>query len=62
MAMWTEQRRAALVNYPGYGRLWLYNAYVEGDLVIGEVQNGGKTVKMNFPKAAIVRWSIDRGR
>lgn len=59
---WTDTRRACLIDYPGYERVWLYNARLEGDLVVGELTIGGKRMTMNFPRAAIVRWSIDSGR
>jgi len=61
---------SVLVRHPAVGSLWLDDAYIEGDVVIGEAWDEsdcrspmlpddyrGQPVTMNFPVGCIVKWS-----
>ena len=61
---------AALINHPHFGSLWLENARIEGNLVMGEAWDTGEIgspylpddymgeyVPMHFPKTCIRKWS-----
>ncbi len=58
---------AALINHPAFGSLWLENARLEGDSVVGDAWDDshagvpedykGEYVPMNFPKSCIRKWS-----
>jgi hypothetical protein len=48
----------ALINYPGMGSLWLDDAYVEGQYVVGRAWDAAQrqTVLMNFPLTCVRKW------
>lgn len=50
-----------LVNYPGMGSLWLSDARIEGEFVVGTTWEdngvgGHEQVLMNFPVTCIRKW------
>ena len=57
---------AALINHPFFGSLWLENAKVEGNYVVGDAWDDshagvpedyqGEYVPMNFPIFYIRKW------
>jgi hypothetical protein len=53
----TTLKRDCLIRYPGFGELWLRDAKLTGDMVVGEARLAFQSPKpMNFPRSAIVRW------
>ncbi len=53
--------RAALVNHPWFGSLWLENAQIENGHVVGEVKDGNGYTEpmwatMNFPLSCVRKW------
>ena len=54
----------ALVSHPAVGSVWLQNATIHGEFVVGEVSTGGgylepPTETMNFPRTCVRRWSTE---
>lgn len=57
----------ALVNYPGFGSLWLEDAVVEDEFVVGLAWDSsgagypagyqGQPVLMNFPVTCVRKWA-----
>lgn len=52
----------ALISHPQFGSLWLENVKIQGDHVVGEVEDdridGHRIMAtMNFPRNCVRRWS-----
>lgn len=66
----TETRKAtppveALICHPDVGSLWLYDAYIDGDYVVGQAYAEtclGHDIyeTMHFPKTCIRKWRLER--